>query len=435
MRTWFVPIVLFVCFGAAAQVLTLQQAIRKATETNPSIQALTESLRAQQENEVAVNRTKFGELLLNGGVSKSSDDTLIRPMTKDLISAGFAAMPFDDELRYWNLDYRVPLYTGGRTKAAERIAASSRLSRSYKLNALKWEIRYRVTSTFTNLLAVNREISAWQAYRKALDSLSRHIGIGVKEGKYAKLDRLKVHYEVETVRLKIARLNERSKALTASLASLIGESPDWTEQIKPVAVKLGNVPETVPGIDHLTELALENRSDLKEMREVKNIASQEVKIAKSLRLPRVSFNARLNAVQGGNIDYNDRFWSATVNISIPVFDMGRRHRQVRQALHGMKAAAYRIDEARLRIQSQVINAVAEVHRTSRDVSSATASLSFAREVARLEQLKYDNGRGDIDDLLRAKSREKLAETGLIQAKTDYFVSIENLRKTIEGEIK
>ncbi|NOY24053.1 MAG: TolC family protein [Acidobacteria bacterium] len=136
-----------------------------------------------------------------------------------------------------------------------------------------------------------------------------------------------------------------------------------------------------------------------------------------------------------NIDYNDQFWSATVNVSIPVFDMGRRRREVRKALHGMKSAAKQVDEARLQVQSGVIDAVAGINRTSRDVDAAKASLSFAKEVARLEQLKYDNGRGDIDDLLRAKSREKLAETGLIQARTDYFVAVENLRKTVEGDIK
>ncbi|RLE18006.1 MAG: hypothetical protein DRJ14_04975 [Acidobacteria bacterium] len=435
MRTLFLGAVAFLSLVAGAQSLTLNEAIQKAYENNPSIQALDESVQSQKENELAVNRIKFGEVLLNGGVSKSSDANLIRPMTKELISAGFAAMPFDDELTYWNLDYRVPLFSSGQLKASERIAKSNRTAQSYRLNSLKWGIRYNVTSTYTNLLAVERELTAWQAYLDALSSLENHIEIGVKNGKYAQLDELKVRYEVETARLQIAGLNQRKKALAASFASLIGENPDKVAGIRLSDVNLDKVPDKIPGISELTEIAVQRRSDLKQVKELKNITQQKLKIARSARLPKVSLDARLNAVQGGNIDYNDRFWSATVNVSIPVFDMGRRRREVRKAMHGMKAASHQVDAAKLQIQSEVIDAVAGVNRASQDVNTAKASLSFANEVAKLEQLKYDNGRGDIDDLLRAKSREKLAETGLIQARTDYFVAVENLRKTIEGDIK
>ncbi len=435
MRQWLIGSAFFLTLVVSAQTLTLNQAIQLAAKNNPSVLALKESVQAGKENELAAKRLKFGELLLNGGVSKSSDATLIRPMTKELISSGFTTMPFDDELTYWNLDYRVPLFTSGQLKASEQIAAASRSARSCKLNAVKWKIRYNVSFAYTNLLAVNRELNAWQDYLKALDSLSNHIQLGVENGKYAQLDQLKVRYEVETARLKIAGLNQRKKALASSLATLIGENPDKKTAFQLSEVNLDDVPKAIPAIRSLTETAVKNRSDLKEAQALEGISRQELKIAKAARLPKVSLDAKLNAVQGANINYNDQFWSATVNVSIPIFDMGRRRRQVRKARHSMKAASHQVDEARLMIQSQVIDAVAAVNRASRDVAASKASLSFAREVARLEQLKYDNGRGDIDDLLKAKSREKLAETALIQAKTDYFIAIENLKKTIEGEIK
>ncbi len=435
MKNWIIGVTTFFSLAAGAQTLTLNQSIQKAYENNPSIQALNESVQSQKENEVAVNRIKFGEVLLNGGVSKRSDANLIRPMTEGLISAGFAAMPFDDELTYWNLDYRVPLFTSGQLKASERIATSNRTVQSYRLNSLKWGIRYNVTSTYTNLLAVERELTAWQAYLDALSSLNNHIRIGVENGKYAQLDQLKVQYEVETARLQIAGLNQRKKALGASFASLIGENPEKVAGLRLSGVNLDQVPEKIPSISELTETAVQRRSDLKQVKELKNITQQKLKIAKSARLPKVFLDARLNAVQGGNIDYNDQFWSATVNVSIPVFDMGRRRRVVRKAQHSLKSTGHQVDEVKLNIQSEVIDAVAGVNRSSQDVVTSTASLSLAKEVAKLETLKYDNGRGDIDDLLRAKSREKLAETALIQVRTDYFVAVESLRKTIEGDIK
>jgi outer membrane protein len=435
MKHWIIGITTVISLAAGAQTLTLNQSIQKAYENNPSIQGLNESVQSQKESEAAVNRLKFGEILLNGGVSKTSDDNLIRPMTKNLISAGFAAMPFDDEFTYWNLDYRVPLFSSGQLKATEQIAKSNRSTASYRLDSLMWEVRYKVTSVYTNLAAVNCELTAWNDYLKALHSLNEHIQIGVESGKYAPLDKLKVQYEVEAAKLKIAGLNQKKQALTAALAALIGEDPDKSEAFELEGVDLENVPKTLPEISRLVKEAEENRSDLKRIKEFQKVTHLQLKIARAARLPKVSLDARLNAVQGGNIDYNDQFWSATVNVSIPIFDMGRRRREVRKVTHAIKAAGHQVDEVKLRIQSQVIDAVAGVTRAAQDVTTSRASLSFAKEVARLEQLKYDNGRGDIDDLLRAKSREELAGTALIQARTDHFVSVENLRKTIEGDIK
>ncbi|NOY24052.1 MAG: TolC family protein [Acidobacteria bacterium] len=301
-RLWIFPIFLF-SMAAMSQTLTLNEAIQQAYGNNPSVRALRESVQSQKENAAAVKRLKFGELMLNGGVSKSSDAILIRPMTKDLISAGFTTMPFDDELTYWNLDYRVPLFTSGQLKASEQIAKSGRVAGSYSLNGLKWSIRYRVTSVYTNLLAVNRELIAWQEYLNALNSLNKHIKIGMENGKYAQLDQLKVRYEVETARLKIAGLNQREKALAASLASLIGVNPDKAPGFQLAEVNLAEVPEKIPGISELTESAVKNRSDLKRMKELENISRQRLRIAKAARLPKVTLDAKLNSVNGGNIKY------------------------------------------------------------------------------------------------------------------------------------
>jgi len=50
-------------------------------------------------------------------------------------------------------------------------------------------------------------------------------------------------------------------------------------------------------------------------------------------------------------------------------------------------------------------------------------------------LKYDNGRGNIDDLLQAKAKQKLSEARLVKSRYDLLVALKNLRKTIEGDIK
>ena len=70
-----------------------------------------------------------------------------------------------------------------------------------------------------------------------------------------------------------------------------------------------------------------------------------------------------------------------------------------------------------------------------NIATQQTTLELATEVSRLEQLRYDTGRGDIDNLLKSKSGQSMAEASLAEARHNLLIALNSLQLTIEGECR
>ena len=86
-----------------------------------------------------------------------------------------------------------------------------------------------------------------------------------------------------------------------------------------------------------------------------------------------------------------------------------------------------------RVAANPDKCAADVDRARGEIAARQAALDLAREVARLEQLRYDNGRGDMDDLLHAIAQRRVAESALIRARYDLLTALDALHLACEGE--
>ena len=420
--------------GALAQPLTLDEAVQRAMDANPGLQALRETAGSEQSNVGVQQSRRFGEVLLNGGLVHNSDEVLVRPMTKELLQNGFAGLPFDDTSGYWSLVYRLPLYTGGALTENARAARSAMAARKSELAAAVAAIAYQVAEAYIGLLSVQDQSRAWLTYRKALTTLEDNIRFGLENGKYARVDLLKVRYEIKKVDLKLETLRAQEVTGTAGLMALMGVSRQSLAAIELQPVPFEERSIELPDTGALVQAALGNRHDLKSARQQAESQEIKVKVARADRYPQINLDARLDGADGFNIGYDDQYWAVSAHLSVPLLDFGRRRHAVRRALHQASAARNRVTEVELRVRREVRSAVAGVRLAERAVESNRAALALAAEVSRIEQLKYDNGRGNIDDLLRARAQHKLSEAELVKARYDLLVALKNLKRTIEGEI-
>ncbi len=433
MRKAMVLFMIFSFFPVFSKTLTLDSAIEMALKNNPEYRALKMKLKASEYGVKASKTYKFGELDLNAGYRKTSDEGIIRPMTRELILAGLPNMPFDDEYYYWNFDYKLPIYYGGKIKTGERIAKAKKSAVYYRLKKLEWNLRNGVVKSFLGVISINKQIDSLNSYLNSLKSLKKHILEGVKFGKFAEVDLYKVDFQIEEAKYRIESLKEKRVALLESLSSLLGveDLSSFTFEEK----GLGEPELNLPDLKALVEKAKENRSDIQITKTEADISKLKIKLAKGDWKPKLTLNANLMAVNAGNIDYSDRFWAITANISIPVFDMGRRHKRIKQAEREYDSAKQRIYGVELSIKKEVKTAYFNVRKEFLNYKTSLASLKLQKEVERIEQLKYNNGRGDIDDLLFAKARRQLAEASVIKTRFDFFIAKEELKKSIEGELK
>jgi len=420
-------------FSFSNETLTLSKAIEKTLNNNPQLSSLIENLKAGKENINYFKKQKFGDLYLNAGITSMSDDSLIRPMTKDLLISGVENMPFDDNYSYWNISYSIPIYTGGKLSESEKIANKNKEAIYSTVEKLKWQLKFSTTKIFLTIISVTKQIKAYNDYISFLNSLREHTVEGFKLGKYPELNVLKINYEVEKAKSVLASLNQNSKNLKSSLYVLFGEKHNNNynfEHLETVDTEFENL-----NMKKLVEIALSKRSDLKIAKLNSEIKKSQIKINSADWKPKVFLKADLTTVNAGNIDFNDSFWSVSANVSFPLFDMGKRRSKVKVAKHQYNSSLKTVDNKILEITKEVEDAYYNVLKTYQDIKTAYSAYKLQKEVSRIEKLKYENERGDIDDLLLSKVNLYLSETKYIKSKFDYLIANENLKKTVEGEIK
>lgn len=418
-----------------AVTLPLDEAINKAMTANHHIQSLEADVEAAEGQAQSEKNRWLGELMLNGGVAVHGDDTLIRPITQDMMIAGPLEMPFDDKFAFWSLAYRLPLYGGGSvsgTRESARLSASA--SRTATDRAILG-IRHQVLVTYVGILSLDAQMKAWQAQKEALDSLLGHIKLGQEAGKYSRVDLLKTQVEQQNVTMMAEALKLSRETRYASLMALLGENQNEIVTYELVPVDDAVLEFFVPPTAALVDSALTNRGDLQAMKDRAAAQHMNARAVKGTRLPQVSIGGNFSGSHGGTTDFDDTYWSVNATVSIPLFDMGRRKNLTTKANMTARSAELEVLNLESMIRAEVSAALAAVANAQSNITTQQIMVELATEVSRLEHLRYDSGRGDIDNLLKSESGQSLAEASLADARHNLLIAINNLQLTIEGECR
>jgi len=433
MRLFFFCLFAGSMFVSAIEPLSLEQAIKITLKQNPALCSMKHHSQAEVYSAEASKKDKFGSLDANVSLQKNSDDGLIQPMNRELMTGGIPAMPFDSDSAMWNLNYTLPLYTAGRLSTMEHIAREQQESIHFKQARLVWDLKYSVTKTYLNLISTGKQREALASYLDSLRGLRAHIEKSVSAGKLADIDLLKVDFQVAEAQSKLANTVQIHASLYTGLMNLMGmkdERPYDLISAMPEQVEMitSNIPELVRD-------ALENRSDIKAVSAAARIKTMNVNVARADRLPKVYLNTRLTGVYGATLGYNDQFWSVQANATYNLFDKGKRKARIHRARSREQAALADIEVKELQIRQEVTDAFRILEREYQNYQTARYALDLQKEIERIELLKYENGKGNIDDYLLAKSRLDLSYTGLIQQKYHFFIAKAGLQRSIEGVIK
>ncbi len=415
--------------------LSLDDAIARAMVTNPRIQALEAGTLAQESQAQSEKNRWLGELMLSGGVALNGDDTLIRPISSEIMSAGVANMPFDDRYAFWSLAYRLPLFTGGTVSGSRDATRLTAVASRRVLGRSTLEIRHQVLKTYASLLSLDAEIEAWQAELAALDGLLRHIQMGREAGKYSRVDLLKTQVQQQSVLTKNQALRQERQTQYAILMALIGETSGENNRYDLLPLEITQEVADTLLAGALVDSALVHRSDLKALKDLAAAQRFNAGAVGGSRWPQVSLGGNFSGTHGGSIDFDDTFWSVNATVSLPLLDMGRRNGLTAKANQTARQAELNVVDLESRIRTEVIAARAAVVNSRNNWQTQLKTLELAEEISRLEQLRYDSGRGDIDNLLQSLAGKSTAEAAVTQSSHNLLIALNNLQLTIEGDCR
>ncbi len=401
--------------------LTLDEAVHTALQKNPDINIVRSNIVLQKHSVEQTQAVQFGKLDAVGSYTHYNVPRTLKPLVPPISSE----VPNTQNLYSVGLTYNVSLFTGFREQSDIDISKLSEVMANSTLRISSHQLAYNVKSIYLKILASQALLQAQASYFKAINELHKNIVLEVKLGKKAKIDALKSASNIEEIKLQIIKIESNIKVLKATLAQVMGvEDVDDLKQvnIKEIAVErdVNAFKESIEGLDRYQSVAINEKR-----------AQKAYDKASSSYYPQVMFNSYYGQNFGSGSDEN--LWQAGVTANWTLFDFGNRSAQTQSADITKMQAKLNSSKMKLQMKKEFIEAVTNVEASLQNIKSNQAEVALIDETQQIEQVRYDSGVIELNDLLVAKAKYLLAQSKLIETKFGYQDALFYLEYLRESE--
>jgi outer membrane protein len=331
------------------------------------------------------------------------------------------------------LDLVWPVYSAGRTDALERAADAERQATEEDIAAARSDLRLEITRAFWALVSA---IESERVVARSLDTIGAHVQdlrSRFDQGLIAPNDVLTAETQQSRERgLAIEATNLRGVS-EADLRRLIGV--DTIVRIEPVAAL--DTPGT-PSTSSIEGLLKEARAQRAERR-----ALDDRLQASRAREEAVAAGARPQVGVNAGYDYaspNSRFfpktnlwhdsWDASVNLSVSIWDGGRRGAQRAEAVAASRAVEARTAEFDRQVSFEVQQRRLEVDSSRAAIDAAADGVRSAVEAQRVVMERFRAGVVTNTDVLDANLAVLQAELDLTRARANAHLADARLERAI-----
>ncbi len=388
-------IIVLIAFKSAFS-LTLKEAINLAKTQNPSILKAKNNIKIAKEKHYQSIASKFGEVDLSAGLSKFNTPRLLIPFAPTLPLTPSKIPPSAYNITTTSISYTLPIFTGFKLLKNINITNLSKEIAQDSYQLTKRQIIFNVYSIYLTGLTLKKELEAEEKRYEALKKLYNDVSLGVKIGKFAPVDLMKVQYELELTKANIKSIEEQIEATKGALNTLTGiNNTKWHFESVDIPDK------KFPSISELYKIAIQNRYEMKLIKNQEKIAKEKLFIAKSSYLPNVYFNYTYQKIIGGGAE--EPQWSYSLFASMPLFDFGKRYFDIISSNEEYLNTKQDYKQTLFDIKKQVLDAYTKLQSAKANLLASYKAESYAEEVMRIEELKYKTGAGDMYDTLIAIS--------------------------------
>lgn len=412
--------------------LTLRLAVDTALANNPEVAALGWDAAAAEARRDRAQSERLPKFNATGNYFHHLDDQRILPVGQPGDPALLGSDIFSGDVVL-----SLPLYTGGRlvnqVKAADLLqrAASQRLARTRE------ELVFNVTSVFNSILAQKHVIESLEFSRKTLAEHMQRIDALIAARKAAKVDRMRTEVRLADIEQRLVREKNLRSIQHRSLANLLGLS-DWGGGISPQGELELKERKPLPDLETALSTAWGSRGDYLAARSSLEAQAKTVDVVQSGRLPTVTLQGTYGGrwaagPTAGTGDELGDIGRIGFLVELPIFDGGRVDADIREQKANLATAQQRLRSLDLRIRLEVETALRNVESSGERAAAIRKSIALARESLRIEQQKYDLGKGTIVDVLDAQAAQLEAETLYYQILAEYHTAEAQLRLAMGAE--
>jgi HAE1 family hydrophobic/amphiphilic exporter-1 len=412
---------------ADAEPLSRAQAVQVALHANPQVQKSLEDLAMFRGRKREALADALPELTLLGSATRYRDPALLN-------SSSFDSFP--PELRSALRPVPANLYEG--VARLHQTLFTFKVGRAVKAAGLAMTLGDEQLRRARQAVALEA-ISAYDGYLLALEQVQvaeksvrqkeRHLETARNRraaGVATDLEVLRTRVDVENQRAILLRFRGQAdlarSALNAVMLRPIDSAVEPTDRLDFVPLEVG--------LDEAVREAWENRPEARAASLSEKIYDELVGVARAEGRPRLDFDA----VWGYSVRQPRNFfesdftkWSATVTLTVPVFDGFRTAGKVAQA----RADRAKVTQDRLALQNQIrLEAKGAVDRlaVARSILEAAAlNVAQAQKALEMTQANYQYGAATTLDVLDAQAALVQAESNRILALYEHASARAQLR--------
>ncbi|MFW6114948.1 MAG: TolC family protein [Thermodesulfobacteriota bacterium] len=419
--------------GLPEAPLDLRQAIAIALANNPDVGATSWEVAAARYRQDQVMADRLPRLSAVGVYTHHLDPQRLIPAHEPNDPAIYS-----EDIVSGDLVFSMPLFTAGRlinqVKAAEllQMAAGHRLGRS------RTELVFNVSSVFFNTLAQRYVVESLDFSRRALKEHLRLVEALVAAQKAARVDLLRTEVRLADIQQRLVReenVMAIQQRVLANLLGLEGQADKITLQGELELEKK----EPVPDFEAALAAAYSLRDDYHAARAALEAQAYKVDAARAGHWPTVSLQGAYGSRgTGGSTtgagDESDDVGRVGVTVEIPLFEGGNVNARILEQRADLAAAQERLRKIELQIRMDIETAMLNVDSSRERIEAGRKAIEQAQESLRIEQQKYELGKGTILDVLDAQSALLNSQTNYYRALADHHTALAQLRLAM-GEKK
>ena len=400
---------------APVQAQSLMEALALAYQTNPSLAAGVDALRATNE-QIAQAQSGF-----RPNVEASAD---IGIASQDLERPGQADTDETTNPRSIGIDIVQPLYRGGRTLADIERARNTIQAQRANLTATEQQVLLDAATAYMNVV---RERSVLDLNINNENVLDRQL--------QAARDRFDVGEVTRTdVSQAISRLSRATSARISAEGTLASSTATYERVIGAMPGNL-SFPDMIPmiptSLDEAIALAEEGNPAVTLAEFTERAAQASIDLTEGELLPTVNLvGSARRALDGSSDGSRSTSASVTAQVTVPLYQSGSVYSRVRQSKHVANQRRVQIEESRRSAIEQAISAWEGLQAAQARTESFVREVEATRVALDGVQQEALVGSRTVLDVLDAEQEFLDAQVNLVSARRDEVVAAFQLLSSV-----
>ena len=333
------------------------------------------------------------------------------------------------------LTFSQTLFQGGKVGAGIRGARAYEQAAHAQLDETRRDVTYRVTQAYLNALYAARIVDITEASQVQVNEQLHRVSLNHQVGSSADYDLLRAQVEAANQEpLVIAARNSRDIALleVRRLVNLPADQP-----IELVSAMLQTPADSLPRVDLAAlELDVTGRAAIEAAQANVAFRREAVHVYHGDYYPSIklvsSFGGQAFPASGFPSRLSDfhEDWTASLVLSVPLFDGLRTNGAVLQAEADLSRAEAQLAQTREAVAIEIEQARAEIVRAQALVAARHVTVGQAERAQHLASVRYSNGIATALEVSDARLALQQASVNEAQATRDYLLAIASLERAL-----